>query len=86
MSATTDHKWELLAPREWSEDEIALAIALDKAGVAMLSMVDKSCYLRSAPDAARRQRAIMKTNLEQALSAGMAALAHSNHQHKMKGN
>ena len=51
----TEHKWELLAPREWSDDEIALAIALDKAGVAMLSMVDKSCYLRSAPDAARQR-------------------------------
>jgi len=68
----------ILPPREYNDDEEArLAEALNNMGQKMLDIVDSACRLRTAPGDAKRQRALMRTNLEQAAHAGMAALTYS---------
>ena len=68
----------ILPPRKYEdEDEERLATALNEMGARMLSIVDSACRLRTAPGDAKRKRAMMKTNLEQAAHNGMDALSYS---------
>lgn len=68
----------VLPPRKYSSDEEErLAAALNDLGGKMLSAVDAACRLRTAPGDAKRQRALMKTNLEQSANHGLNALAYS---------
>lgn len=71
-------KTSILPPREYSDpEEERLARALDDMASKMLAVVDAACRLRSAPPETKRQRAMMKTNLEEAAQKGMNALSYS---------
>ncbi len=73
----------ILAPRDYaSDEERQMAQALNKAAEQMLKAVDAACRLRTAPGDAKRKRALMRTNLEQAANNGMDALAHTLHAQK----
>jgi len=68
----------ILPPREYeSESASRLASTIDDLGGKMLAAVDAACRLRTAPGDAKRQRALMRTSLEQAANAGMNALSYS---------
>jgi|GEM_PF-4840581 len=68
----------ILPPRKYEdEEEQRLADALNELGAKMLSIVDAACRLRTAPNEAKRKRAMMRTNLEQAAHNGMDALSYS---------
>lgn len=68
----------ILPPREYdTEEEARLAATINDLGNRMLSSVDAACRLRTAPGEAKRQRALMRTNLEQAANNGLNALAYA---------
>ena len=68
----------ILPPREYeTEEETRLAAVLNELGGRMLQAVDSACRLRTAPGEAKRQRALMRTNLEQAGNNAMNALAYA---------
>lgn len=68
----------ILPPREYeTEEEARLAASLNDLGSRMLATVDAACKLRTAPGEAKRQRALMRTNLEQAANSAMNALAYA---------
>lgn len=73
MTSTT-----ILPPREYQDDdERRLADAIEGFAARILTAVDSACRLRTAPNDAKRQRALMRTKLEEAAQAGMAAYAYA---------
>lgn len=54
--------------------ERAVLHELERCAKDMLAAVDKAVALRTAPSEVKRQRALMKTHLETALSCGLHAV------------
>ena len=68
----------ILAPRAYSTDEeTRLAAAINDLGGKMLHYTNVACRRREAPGEAKRQCALMKTNLQAAANNAMDAIAHS---------
>ena len=68
----------ILPPREYAtDDENRLAAFLNEAGEKLLGTVDAACKLRTAPGETKRQRAMVRTHLENAANSAMSALAYA---------
>jgi hypothetical protein len=79
-------KINILPPRDYGDDnEKQLAEKLNDMASKMLTIVDAACRLRSAPSDAKRQRAMMRTHLENAAQCGLNAFTYANDEGKTDG-